>query len=185
MSRAKQCSVCGGVEFQRRPVLWQGLIDEWQLSPAEAAYIDRQQGEFCTTCSSSLRSMVLATALNAAFHTSNTLSAFVASPEAASFAVLELNTAGDLNPVLSRMSGHVFGAYPTMDMHALPFRDMSFDVVVHSDTLEHVPNPVHALGECRRVLKAGGALCFTIPAVVGRLSRDRRGLPKSYHGESD
>jgi ubiquinone/menaquinone biosynthesis C-methylase UbiE len=67
-------------------------------------------------------------------------------------------------------------------MHALPFQDMAFDVVVHSDTLEHVPNPIHALGECRRVLKAGGSVCFTVPVIVGRLSRDRRGLPTSYHG---
>jgi ubiquinone/menaquinone biosynthesis C-methylase UbiE len=55
-------------------------------------------------------------------------------------------------------------------------------VVIHSDTLEHVRNPVHALSECRRVLKPDGALCFTVPVILGRLSRDREGLPKSYHG---
>ncbi len=70
-------------------------------------------------------------------------------------------------------------------MHALPYPDGSFDVVVHSDTLEHVPNPLHALGECRRVLKPGGALCFTVPVIVGRLTRSREGLPKSYHGNPE
>jgi SAM-dependent methyltransferase len=163
-------------------VLWQKLIDEWQLSPAEADYIDRQQGESCTLCGSNLRSIALGSALLAVFGTRATLSTFVVSPEAGSFAVLELNTAGTLNPVLSRMPGHVFGSYPEVDLHALPYRDMSFDLVVHSDTLEHVANPVHALSECRRVLKLGGALCFTVPVVVGRLSRDRSSLPKSYHG---
>jgi ubiquinone/menaquinone biosynthesis C-methylase UbiE len=54
--------------------------------------------------------------------------------------------------------------------------------VIHSDTLEHVPNPIHALAECRRVLKTGGFLAFTVPVIVARLSRSRDGLPPSYHG---
>jgi ubiquinone/menaquinone biosynthesis C-methylase UbiE len=82
------------------------------------------------------------------------------------------------------MPGHVFGAYPHIDMQALPYSDGSFDVVVHSDTLEHVHDPILALAECHRVLCAGGTLCFTVPIIVGRLSRSRDGLPKSYHGDS-
>ncbi len=45
-------------------------------------------------------------------------------------------------------------------------------------------NPVHALTECRRVLKPDGALCFTVPVIVGRMTRNRAGLPKSCHGAS-
>ena len=33
-----------------------------------------------------------------------------------------------------------------------------------------------------RVLKPGGHLFYTVPIVVGRLTRTRRGLPPSYHG---
>jgi ubiquinone/menaquinone biosynthesis C-methylase UbiE len=54
--------------------------------------------------------------------------------------------------------------------------------VVHSDTLEHVINPIHALMECRRVLKQTGGLCFTVPIIVGRMTRSRSGLPFSHHG---
>ena len=36
---------------------------------------------------------------------------------------------------------------------------------------------------CRRVLKPEGALCFTVPKIVGRLTRSRDGLPKSYNGD--
>jgi ubiquinone/menaquinone biosynthesis C-methylase UbiE len=96
--------------------------------------------------------------------------------------VLELNEAGSLSSILRTMPRYTFGAYPEVDMRALPYPDSSFDLVVHSDTLEHVPDPVSALRECHRVLKMNGALCFTIPIIVGRMSRSREGLPKSFHG---
>ncbi|GAC1561972.1 MAG: hypothetical protein NVS2B5_26670 [Beijerinckiaceae bacterium] len=163
-------------------MLWQGLIDEWQLAQAEVDYIDRQQGEHCASCHANLRSIVLAKAILSAVGSKQTLSDFCASAEANDLRILELNEAGNLHGFLRRIPGHVFGAYPEIDMHTLPFADGIFDIVIHSDTLEHVPNPIHALAECRRVLAVGGTLCLTIPIVVGRLSRSRAGLPKSYHG---
>jgi ubiquinone/menaquinone biosynthesis C-methylase UbiE len=96
--------------------------------------------------------------------------------------VLEVNEAGNLSAVLRGFGGYVYASYPEVDIHALPYPDASFDLVVHSDTLEHVRNPVHALQECRRVLRPTGALCFTVPTIVGRMSRNREGLPKSFHG---
>jgi ubiquinone/menaquinone biosynthesis C-methylase UbiE len=70
-------------------------------------------------------------------------------------------------------------------MLVLPFQDRSFDLVVHSDTLEHVPHPVRGLAECHRVLKPGGFCAFTVPIIVDRLTRSREGLPTSYHGAPD
>jgi SAM-dependent methyltransferase len=96
--------------------------------------------------------------------------------------VLEINEAGTLTPHLAALPGHMLVRYPEVDMHRLPYADRSFDIVVHSDTLEHVPNPIHALAECRRVLAPGGVLCFTVPHIVGRLTRSRQGLAPSYHG---
>ncbi len=80
------------------------------------------------------------------------------------------------------MPGHRLVRYPDYDMMALPFESGSFDLVVHSDTLEHVPDPVRGLRECRRVLRHGGACIFTVPVVVGRLTKSRKGLPRSVHG---
>ncbi len=176
------CTVCGGTAFTIQPVLWSQLIEQWQLSPAEVAYVDRQQGECCANCGANLRSIALANSLRTVAQTPHMLRDFAGSAKAAQIRILELNEAGTLHPVLSQMPGHVFGTYPKIDMHALPWPDETFDIVVHSDTLEHVANPVHALVECRRVLKPGGALCLTVPVIVGRMTRGRAGLPKSYHG---
>ncbi len=44
------------------------------------------------------------------------------------------------------------------DAQALPFRDGVFDAVVAAFCLNHVPDVVGALGQCRRVTRAGGIL---------------------------
>jgi ubiquinone/menaquinone biosynthesis C-methylase UbiE len=67
-------------------------------------------------------------------------------------------------------------------MTNMPYPDRSYDLVVHSDTLEHVPQPVAGLSECYRVLAPGGYCVFTIPVIVDRMTRDRVDLPPSYHG---
>jgi SAM-dependent methyltransferase len=179
------CSVCGGTAFAERSILWDKLVSEWQLATHERTYIDRQQGTCCTACGSNLRSIALADAIRIAVGTTLTLTEFATTSEARALAVLEINEAGNLSPVLRQLSGHVSAAYPAVDMHAMPYPDDTFDLVVHSDTLEHVANPIRALEECRRVLRPGAALCFTVPTVVERLSRSRAGLSKSYHGSAE
>jgi SAM-dependent methyltransferase len=179
---SRSCSVCGNSSFAMNKVLWPALVNEWQLTPYEADYIDRQQGECCTHCGSNLRSIALASAIVEAAGARDTLLSFCVGPDAAKFNTLELNEAGTLHGALSRMPHYVFGSYPEVDMHDLPYPDDTFDLVVHSDTLEHLGNPIRALAECRRVLRKGGALCFTAPIIVNRLSRSRTGLPPSYHG---
>ena len=50
---------------------------------------------------------------------------------------------------------------------ALPFADSTFESVVSSEVLEHVPQPATLLGEIRRVLKPGGHLLLTTPQTWG------------------
>jgi SAM-dependent methyltransferase len=48
---------------------------------------------------------------------------------------------------------------------ALPFDDQSFDVVLATQLLEHVPDPRVALREAVRVLRIGGRIVLTVPGV--------------------
>lgn len=177
------CSVCGGTEFQGSAILWDELTSQWQLSPLERGYIDRQQGTKCVRCGANLRSIALANAIRNALGTTDTLQSLMSANSNSNLSLLEINEAGSLSPALRLLPRHVFAAYPAIDIHALPYPDGQFDLVVHSDTLEHVSQPIRALAECRRVLRQGGHLCYTVPTIVGRMTRSRTGLEKSFHGD--
>lgn len=176
------CSCCGGAEFVSHAVLWKDLIREWRLSRDETDYINRQQGTLCKACDSNLRSSALAMAVMRAFRFSGIFHDWVRSAEAQRLSILELNGAGNLTGFLRAVPGHIEKSYPEIDMLSMPFPSHTFDLVLHSDTLEHVPDPVRGLAECRRILRPGGACCFTVPIIAARLTRSRDGMAPSYHG---
>ncbi len=180
--RVDRCIVCGGEDLRDVAVLPPSLVAEWGLAPAEVEYVNRQQGRHCGVCRSTLRCMALATAILRWRGAEAPFATFVQSEGARDLRVLEINEAGGVSAFLARLPRHTFAAFPQVDMQALPYADGAFDLVVHSDTLEHVPDPLRGLAECRRVLRAGGACIFTVPMIVGRLTRSRAGLPASYHG---
>jgi SAM-dependent methyltransferase len=49
------------------------------------------------------------------------------------------------------------------DITEIPAPDASFDAILCSEVLEHVPEPTHALDEFTRLLKPGGILILTAP----------------------
>jgi SAM-dependent methyltransferase len=81
---------------------------------------------------------------------------------------------------------------PSESLESLSYGDSSFDIVLTSDTLEHVPDVDKALSEIRRVLKPGGHHIFTVPVLMDRPATRRRAsmtagelthhLPPSFHG---
>jgi len=178
----RNCPVCGGRDFSGTCVLWQELITDWQLSPQEVDYINRQQGYYCKGCGSNLRSMALANAILSSYDYVGTLIDFAKSDLARFLKVLEINEAGGLSSFLVNFPNHRVVRYPEYDMTKLDFPTGSFDLVLHSDTLEHVPHPITGLAECRRVLLDHGRCIFTVPIIIGRMSRARAGLKNSYHG---
>lgn len=61
-------------------------------------------------------------------------------------------------------------AFKRADICALPYPENQFDLVMAAHVLEHLPDPVIALKEIRRVLKPGGWLvvCLTRTSIFGR-----------------
>lgn len=61
-----------------------------------------------------------------------------------------------------------------------PFESNSFDLVVCTEVLEHLPqSPAHALSESRRVTKPGGSLLVTTPNIARSINRAKLLLGKS------
>jgi 2-polyprenyl-3-methyl-5-hydroxy-6-metoxy-1,4-benzoquinol methylase len=71
----------------------------------------------------------------------------------------------DLPALLRGIERHVSVRLLAASAEALPFREGSFDCVIFSEVLEHVPSSVE--GECirelRRVIVPGGTLLFSAP----------------------
>jgi SAM-dependent methyltransferase len=177
------CPTCGSKDFSNSKVLWTELINAWQLSENEVDYINRQQGFHCTKCFNNLRAMGLSAAILKELKFNGTLIELCEITN--EIKILEINTAGNLTAILKKISSHRLIKYPQFNMLDLAIESESFDFVIHSDTLEHIPNPERALSECLRVLRVNGKCIFTVPIIVDRMSRSRVGLAPSYHGQSD
>lgn len=67
--------------------------------------------------------------------------------------------AGELTP------GHPATAVQG-DALALPFADGTFDRVIASEVLEHIPDDTAAMAELARVLRPGGTMAVTVPRCV-------------------
>ena len=115
--------------------------------------------------------------------------------------VAEINSCGAMHGTLVRLPKLAYSEYspetPNVaheDLLALSYPDESFDLVLHSDSLEHVPDIDCALSELYRVLKPGGASIFSVPIILdGRKTvvraehRDgviRHFRTPTYHGGS-
>ena len=61
------------------------------------------------------------------------------------------------------------------DARNMPFSDASMDVVLITQVLEHVPDPIAVIGEIQRVLKPGGTLLLTVPSIF-----PQHGSPGDY-----
>ncbi len=52
------------------------------------------------------------------------------------------------------------------DATKLPFDDNTFDRIIASEVLEHIPSDIDALHELTRVLKPGGVIAATVPTFL-------------------
>jgi SAM-dependent methyltransferase len=180
-----KCPVCLNENFIQTDVLKKRLIEEWNLTPFETAYINKQQGLCCTLCGSNLRSMTLAASIMKQFGFEGAFEHFHKSKYGRRLKTLEINEACNIHPYLMKFKKYTFAGYPYIDIQKLPYDNNTFDMIVHSDTLEHVRDSLQSLKECYRVLNNKGKVFYTIPVIYGRLSKWRDLLPNSYHGNQD
>jgi len=200
----RRCPVCGyrtppGGTWELAPE----LVEGWRLDPRWQRMFERREGLTCRECGSVIRYQLLATVimdeLGAWDSGCKTFSELTDSRHFKQLSVAEINGCGPLHDYMSRNPTLAYSEYgsrdpavPSEDLLDLSYRDGQFDLVVTSDTLEHVPDLGGALAEIERVLKPGGRHIFTVPVVWdGRKTRRRAVLengrvvhllPPSYHG---
>jgi SAM-dependent methyltransferase len=70
------------------------------------------------------------------------------------------------------------------DARDMPFSNSSMDVVLITQVLEHVPDPVAVIGEIRRVLKPGGTLLLSVPSIFPQHGSPRDFQSVNVRGEA-
>ena len=201
----KPCPACGRrAIFIDHKVISPELASAWELSPQWVRWFDQREGRCCAACGNSARATALARTIvdqyNAALGLdARSLADLVTRAPFRALAVAELNSCGGLHDLLRRLPRLSFSEYgstapdiPSQSLMGLTYADRSFDLVLNSETLEHVPDIDIALREIFRVLKPGGRHIFTVPIIYERPATRRRArlgpsgnvehlLPPSYH----
>jgi SAM-dependent methyltransferase len=202
------CSVCGR-ETRFVYNAWM-LPDDMKRDLGEPALVHAfamRESLFCDGCGSNLRVRRIAEALLELYgRNARTLVELVQEPGFRGLAVAEINSIGSIHGVLAAHSGLVYSEFRpgaalgaevdgarNEDVCRLSYDDAAFDLVLTSDTLEHVPDLARALREIRRVLRPGGRHVFTVPIVPTRATSEVRAhvgpdgavvhrLPARHHG---
>lgn len=199
------CTSCGfSGKRKYKPVLWPELISEWELDENWTKWFNEREGSYCVNCYSSLRTNQLAAALLKGFEliagiSGSNLNEVCKNSKLSELKIAEINSAGTIHKYLAQLPGLYYSEYASKLSHvrsenleSLSYSDSFFDLVITSETLEHVPDFEKALSEILRVLKPGGMHIFTIPVVWDRAFTKIRAkiendsivniLPPSYHG---
>ncbi|MGZ4320398.1 MAG: class I SAM-dependent methyltransferase [Gaiellaceae bacterium] len=174
------CSVCGSSgRFVRNSwVMPRDLARDW---PPE--FVDRES-QFCTTCGCSRRVRRLADVVIRTYGAGAAcVEELVSEPAFRTLRIAELNSVGRMHAFLEDLPYLTYAEYPDEDIMSLSYGDSVFDLVLTSDTLEHVADPIQGLREVHRVLRPGGRHIFTVPLDPRRsTTTSRDGLAPQFHG---
>lgn len=215
-----KCSVCG-TKVQKwlfKPIISDDLAKRWALTKDLRRMFDQRESNFCPDCKNSLRTRALAEAIIKTFPYANasSLREWQKHADKKGLKIAEINSCGNLHKFLKQIDGISYSEYqlslidnnPVItlkniikkllynykheDITQLTYDDNTFDLVLHSETLEHIINVEKAMKEIRRILKPGGYCLFTVPIIPERKNVQRAGYGKkgkiinyknpSYHG---
>ena len=181
----EKCFSCGAISrmYFNPWVINKRTLSDWGNSDTAHEYLVRESS-FCSGCGASFRVRRISEVLLQRMCKRNHgfLNECLHSAEFNNLSILQLNEiggAGSLQETLGKAHnvtttfyntkyrfGEVINGYSNQDMSNLTFEDESFDLVLHSEVLEHVPDFRRAHSESIRVLKSGGELIFTVPVQL-------------------
>ena len=191
--RFERCACCGrwGPMLYRRWVIRPELERRLSISANLAEALARKESSDCWACGAKLRARRIAEVILQLYPTgaptapSPSIRDWVRTSEARALAVAEVNEIEGMHRQLVRLPklhyseyrddacpGDVIDGIRSEHLDHLTYPDASFDLLVSSETLEHVPELLAALRETRRVLRPGGRHVFTVPLLPG--------VPKTY-----
>lgn len=181
----EKCSSCGlkSKMYFNPWVINRQTLNDWGNTRTSDEYLMRES-QFCKKCGAPYRvrriSETLVQQLCRSDHAH--LNQCISSGELNAYSILQLNEiggAGSLQETLGKLPevvttiynpefafGDDLGGKSNQDMSNLTFESNTFDVVLHSEVLEHVMDFSKAHSESIRVLKPGGKLIFTIPVQL-------------------
>jgi SAM-dependent methyltransferase len=165
----------------QRGVIHPRLAELWGLSPRLNEAFTRKESLSCSGCGAKLRTRRIAATILEVYSISDadqSVAAWARHAESRSIRVAELNRIDGLHEAISALPNLVYsefreGASPgsildgirAEDLTRLSFADASLELILTSETLEHVPDLSRALAEIWRVLVPGGAHIFTVPLL--------------------
>jgi SAM-dependent methyltransferase len=191
------CSNCGSANLYKTVFpIDEDLAASWELDQSMVRLFNKREGLICPDCNVSRRGQGLALAIlkSKYGYGQKNLHAWVKVANQKKLKVAELNSCHKLHEVLKNLDNLTYAEYGTpteQDIQALNYKSGQFDIVLHSETLEHINDPVKAMDECRRISKDDGVVLFTTPVLWSRKTRRRahidqtkiiNDLPSSYHG---
>lgn len=77
----------------------------------------------------------------------------------------------DINSTNFKLNRKTFHFKQVNANQVLPYKDNIFDLVISSETIEHLKNPLGFMTEINRILKPKGQFILTTPNVTGIISR--------------
>lgn len=190
-SKTYFCAACGKhpTKWVIKRIISDDLAVSWRLTNDLRSKFDLRESQFCPYCRNSTRTRILAQTIINKFPVKgiDCLSGWIYKMKKKDFAVAEINSCGNLHPILKKLPGLAYSEYPSSrllpktyyflkrtrkeDITNLSYSNNSFDLVLHSDVLEHIPDIKKTLDETRRILKPKGVCLFTAPYIPNRKTR--------------
>jgi SAM-dependent methyltransferase len=197
------CAACGAQgTFQYLDVINDALAQQWRISQKLQNAYSARESMRCSDCQCSARLRALAEAISAVYGDRHqSLRENIENNAFGAKKVAEINACGELHNILKDIEGLQYSEYgsrvpgvKSQDLQKLSYASGTFDLLLTSDTLEHIPDYNQALREIHRVLKPGGYHIFTVPLIFSRKTKRRAVLENgelklkakaSYHGAGE